>query len=188
MRRHTRHEAVLLKPRRSPVYGRPAPRRHEGTADCRQPHGDERKTKIRPTAPRRGRRRTPLIGSESDRTSRAIRRTARTKRKEELSAPLFLSFVEFVRERSRKRRVPRTEGRRSAEDPCGAHSAAGLRRKHRDRAAVQQKRSLEKDLLSGKRDSDPRPQPWQGCALPTELFPQYSPQCKRLASVLRVQR
>ena len=25
--------------------------------------------------------------------------------------------------------------------------------------------------LSGKRDSDPRPQPWQGCALPTELFP-----------------
>ena len=24
--------------------------------------------------------------------------------------------------------------------------------------------------LSGKRDSDPRPQPWQGCALPTELF------------------
>ena len=27
-------------------------------------------------------------------------------------------------------------------------------------------------LVSGKRDSDPRPQPWQGCALPTELFPQ----------------
>ena len=25
--------------------------------------------------------------------------------------------------------------------------------------------------LSGKRDSDPRPQPWQGCTLPTELFP-----------------
>ena len=24
--------------------------------------------------------------------------------------------------------------------------------------------------LSGKRDSNPRPQPWQGCALPTELF------------------
>ena len=29
-------------------------------------------------------------------------------------------------------------------------------------------------MLSGKRDSDPRPQPWQGCALPTELFPQLS--------------
>ena len=26
-------------------------------------------------------------------------------------------------------------------------------------------------VKSGKRDSDPRPQPWQGCALPTELFP-----------------
>ena len=29
------------------------------------------------------------------------------------------------------------------------------------------------DSLSGKRDSNSRPQPWQGCALPTELFPQY---------------
>ena len=26
-------------------------------------------------------------------------------------------------------------------------------------------------LKSGKRDSNSRPQPWQGCALPTELFP-----------------
>ena len=25
---------------------------------------------------------------------------------------------------------------------------------------------------SGRRDSNSRPQPWQGCALPTELFPQ----------------
>ena len=32
-------------------------------------------------------------------------------------------------------------------------------------------------MLSGKRDSDPRPQPWQGCALPTELFPQLIPNC-----------
>ena len=30
---------------------------------------------------------------------------------------------------------------------------------------------LEFKKKSGKRDSDPRPQPWQGCALPTELFP-----------------
>ena len=28
-------------------------------------------------------------------------------------------------------------------------------------------------MLSGKRDSDPRPRPWQGRALPTELFPHY---------------
>ena len=27
--------------------------------------------------------------------------------------------------------------------------------------------------LSEKRDSNSRPQPWQGCALPTELFSQY---------------
>ena len=31
---------------------------------------------------------------------------------------------------------------------------------------------LSQGFRSGKRDSDPRPQPWQGCALPTELFPQ----------------
>ncbi len=35
-----------------------------------------------------------------------------------------------------------------------------------------EKRPFEKDLVSGKRDSNSRPQPWQGCALPTELFPQ----------------
>src|SRR5690606_10136190 len=29
-----------------------------------------------------------------------------------------------------------------------------------------------KRVWSGKRDSNSRPQPWQGCALPTELFPQ----------------
>ena len=29
----------------------------------------------------------------------------------------------------------------------------------------------ETDLLSGKRDSNSRPRPWQGRALPTELFP-----------------
>ena len=27
-----------------------------------------------------------------------------------------------------------------------------------------------REYLSEKRDSNPRPQPWQGCALPTELF------------------
>jgi hypothetical protein len=34
------------------------------------------------------------------------------------------------------------------------------------------KLSVEESSLSGKRDSDPRPRPWQGRALPTELFPQ----------------
>ncbi len=31
--------------------------------------------------------------------------------------------------------------------------------------------------LSEKRDSNPRPQPWQGCALPTELFSRLSIVC-----------
>jgi hypothetical protein len=31
--------------------------------------------------------------------------------------------------------------------------------------------SLSQEFWSGKRGSNSRPQPWQGCALPTELFP-----------------
>jgi hypothetical protein len=31
--------------------------------------------------------------------------------------------------------------------------------------------NIVRKAQSGKRDSNPRPQPWQGCALPTELFP-----------------
>ena len=38
--------------------------------------------------------------------------------------------------------------------------------------AIPQRSFLFK-MWSGKRDSDPRPQPWQGCALPTELFPPF---------------
>ena len=52
---------------------------------------------------------------------------------------------------------------------------------------AQQKRSFEKDLLSGKRDSNSRPQPWQGCALPTELFPQNKPQNPEETSLLGLQ-
>ncbi len=40
------------------------------------------------------------------------------------------------------------------------------------------KRTTVKVVLlfsSGKRDSDPRPRPWQGRALPTELFPRGVP-------------
>ena len=32
-------------------------------------------------------------------------------------------------------------------------------------------------IWSGKRGSNSRPQPWQGCALPTELFPHLSVAC-----------
>ena len=33
------------------------------------------------------------------------------------------------------------------------------------------KKHILAEKWSGKRDSNSRPQPWQGCALPTELFP-----------------
>ena len=36
-------------------------------------------------------------------------------------------------------------------------------------------------MLSGKRDSDPRPRPWQGRALPTELFPPVFPHSRSIA-------
>ena len=39
--------------------------------------------------------------------------------------------------------------------------------------------------LSGKRDSNSRPQPWQGCALPTELFPQLHGFVRRRTSPFR---
>ncbi len=32
---------------------------------------------------------------------------------------------------------------------------------------------MQSNRVSGKRDSNSRPQPWKGCALPTELFPHY---------------
>ena len=36
------------------------------------------------------------------------------------------------------------------------------------------------DNWSGKRDSNSRPRPWQGRALPAELFPRLKIQCKNL--------
>ena len=69
---------------------------------------------------------------------------------------------------------------------CACHLRSPLSRLRRQlpRGAVaspspavhtsKQKRDYPKviSLWSGKRDSNSRPQPWQGCALPTELFPQ----------------
>ena len=41
---------------------------------------------------------------------------------------------------------------------------------------------VKKGNWSEKRDSNPRPQPWQGCALPTELLPQNKNPCTALLS------
>ena len=56
----------------------------------------------------------------------------------------------------------------------GSHpSGVRLRSRQNRRTGKLKKDNLSAVLsaLSGKRGSDPRPQPWQGCALPTELFP-----------------
>src|SRR6476469_10501267 len=44
---------------------------------------------------------------------------------------------------------------------------------------------FQQNRESGKRDSNPRPQPWQGCALPTELFPHERAEPFRTATSLR---
>jgi hypothetical protein len=48
--------------------------------------------------------------------------------------------------------------------------------------------TLRFDRESGKRDSNPRPQPWQGCALPTELFPRTFAESFRAVTVFRPAR
>ena len=45
-------------------------------------------------------------------------------------------------------------------------------------------RSLKIKIWSGKRDSNSRPQPWQGCALPTELFPQIPFDLRRRSAIV----
>lgn len=43
-------------------------------------------------------------------------------------------------------------------------------------------------IWSGKRVSNSRPQPWQGCALPTELFPRLRKEASILATFRKVSR
>ena len=63
--------------------------------------------------------------------------------------------------------------RRSA---CGARHPGRRRRARHRRPPGPEKQKPRRGrgfhlIWSGKRDSNSRPQPWQGCALPTELFP-----------------
>jgi hypothetical protein len=51
--------------------------------------------------------------------------------------------------------------------PCARQGARKEKRERSSRALP----FFYPPFESGKRDSNPRPQPWQGCALPTELFP-----------------
>ena len=61
-----------------------------------------------------------------------------------------------------------------AADPSGVGCGRGVQRPTYTNAERQPQGTVVR-RWSGKRGSDPRPQPWQGCALPTELFPQYNP-------------
>ena len=48
---------------------------------------------------------------------------------------------------------------------CKTHSPCASKKKGKPKLPLQ--------IWSGKRVSNSRPQPWQGCALPTELFPHF---------------
>ena len=69
---------------------------------------------------------------------------------------------------------------------CVPHRAQTLNGSQTPRYAHKQKGSPLKWTpfleWSGKRDSNSRPQPWQGCALPTELFPHCHFHCSGLVN------
>jgi hypothetical protein len=75
-------------------------------------------------------------------------------------------------ESNRRRLLCRPLHDHSAIPPGMTAGASLLRRpgKRKGRAAILN-RALPGAIWSGKRVSNSRPQPWQGCALPTELFP-----------------
>ena len=76
------------------------------------------------------------------------------------SPPLFLLF--------------RPNGLDAAQAPpaSGKQRQNGVGRPAGARPDTKKRQPVRLSLFwSGKRGSDPRPQPWQGCALPTELFP-----------------
>ena len=62
---------------------------------------------------------------------------------------------------------PQQKPRRNGLEAAQAQPASG-----QPRADTKKRQPFRlSSFWSGKRGSDPRPQPWQGCALPTELFP-----------------
>src|SRR5205823_13762244 len=77
-------------------------------------------------------------------------------------------------ESTRRRRLGRPLHDHSATPPGAANqSVDALVHKRKGRAAAMGCSALPKDW-SGKGVSNSRPQPWQGCALPTELFPHWA--------------
>jgi hypothetical protein len=83
------------------------------------------------------------------------------------SVPLQLFDWRLGSESNRRTRLCRPLHNHSATQPESMLS--GLDRRSLAPKAMSGGRTEEN--WSGKRDSNSRPQPWQGCALPTELFP-----------------
>ena len=120
-----------------------------------------------PPPPRRGVLRSQV-------PSPLMRRHAKTKKGESLKIlPFCLGAENGTRTRAARERFrellqtppPPRRGVLRSQVP------SPLMRRHTKRGKNLSASSL---FWSGKRDSDPRPQPWQGCALPTELFPHAS--------------
>ncbi len=55
--------------------------------------------------------------------------------------------------------------------PPSRSGAARFSRARKRKTPTGRRGCYDQGIWSGKRDSNSRPQPWQGCALPTELFP-----------------
>ena len=66
-----------------------------------------------------------------------------------------------------------TRESRSADDCLYKRDLYNGREGANQPAHKQKRPALLRGVWSGKRDSNSRPRPWQGRALPTELFPQY---------------
>ena len=106
-------------------------------------------------APSRGRTGTPLFRKAAD-----------------FKSAVSTNFTIGAPAAERTPALQRNPGSTCAQCPVASQST-GLRLKTTQPGAPRKKGSLSFPFQnwSGKRVSNSRPQPWQGCALPTELFP-----------------
>ena len=82
---------------------------------------------------------------------------------EALNIRFYKIFWRRSPESNRGTRLCRPLHNHSATPPGGHHLFGGLKRQGEALASP--------EIWSGRRGSNSRPQPWQGCALPTELLP-----------------
>ncbi len=96
----------------------------------------------------------------------------RCKQKAPNQSGLFSHFWRRRPESNRRTRLCRPLHNHFATPPGAQHRIVAIHEEPRIcRADKQKGKQGFPSGLSGKRGSNSRPQPWQGCALPTELFP-----------------